>query len=120
MTHHESLLHIWNDYYSEWIERTTFPSLVVRYEDLLYQPEHVMKEVCECYGSELKPNFRFFTGSAKILTGPHIGGAGLIDALIKYGNDTRRKEIIWYEPDLEYAKKEINGNLVKMFKYRMP
>merc|ERR1712007_321007 len=48
-TRFESLIHLWSRWHGEYLD-TTFPRLMVRYEDLLYNPEVLIGILCECLG----------------------------------------------------------------------
>lgn len=53
---HSSLVHFWK----EWIESFTapdfpFPRLIVRLEDIVYQPLKVLSKICQCAGGKQRP-----------------------------------------------------------------
>lgn len=127
-THHASMVDLWNTYYGDWIN-ADFPKVIVRFEDLLVHAETVVEKICDCVGGTMKPNkggfaldgpFVYELESAKIKGGKaHSGSNGLISSLMKYGTMSNR--IKSFKPeDLEYARKELNKDIMAMFKYTDP
>lgn len=120
--HHESLVHFWNDWYRDYV-KAPFPRLIVRFEDLIFHPKSVIKAVCECAGGEmnLQKPFKYIVDSAK--KGSAHGQEGqktsYVDALVKYGTEVGRYK--GFEmPDLEYAKRNLDPELMRLFGYRLP
>ena len=64
---YDSLVDMFSDYYNEWISNASFPSLIVRYEDLLFHPKVVIKQVCSCAGGKMRDDgsFSLVENSAK-------------------------------------------------------
>ena len=82
---HESILHLWNSYYTEYKE-AQFPRLIVRYEDLIFHPEEVTEKVCKCAGGSMRRDgrFKYIVDSAKKGVGAHGKvRTGYADALVK-------------------------------------
>ena len=117
VTHHESLLGLWNDYYKEW-HHVKFPRLIVRFEDLLFRTEETVKQICHCGGGKMKDTqFKFVVESAKSGQA-HKGSSGMIKSMIRYGNSTRR--VSYYtEPDLEYVRKKWDKELGDAYSYKL-
>ena len=83
--HHDSIVHMWNSYYTEYKE-AEFPRLIVRYEDLIFHPELTTKTVCECAGGSMRKDgrFKYIVDSAK--KGPNAHGkvrTGYAESLVK-------------------------------------
>lgn len=117
VTHHESLLGLWNDYYSGW-QRAKFPRLIVRFEDMLFRTEEVVTKVCHCAGGKVKEgSFKFVVDSAK-QGKAHTGSSGLIKSIIRYGNSTRRTDY-YAKEDLEYVEKKWNQDLGEAYSYKL-
>ena len=128
VTHHTSMVDLWNTYYGDWIN-SDFPKVIVRFEDLLVHAEAVVEKICDCVGGTMEPNnggfvipgpFKYEQESAKTKGGKaHAGSNGLVSSLVKYGTMSNR--IKSFKPeDLEYARKELNKDIMAMFKYTDP
>ncbi|KAK1737331.1 hypothetical protein QTG54_012198 [Skeletonema marinoi] len=115
--HYDSLLELWNRWYTEWTA-AEFPRLMVRFEDLLFHAEETISQICDCAGGQMRPRFRYVEDSAKGDTGPHAGSAGFLASLVTYGNSTKRmKDILTDEADYEFAKENLDEKLMKDFGY---
>ncbi|KAL3823203.1 hypothetical protein ACHAXA_003482 [Cyclostephanos tholiformis] len=113
---YRSLGHLWNDWYGEYFygdnernstrdTRAPFPRLIIRFEDVIFYPYEVTRQVCECAGGVLghreddkdvpdDGTFHYVVRSAK--TGPAHGPAsqrnGLMDSWAKYGSGNPKDE----------------------------
>lgn len=68
---HDSILHHWNDYYQEYLN-IDIPVMMVRFEDLVFHPKEVTKQVCECAGGQMmNKKFSYIVESAKKGKGAH-------------------------------------------------
>uniref|UniRef100_A0A7S1C2K0 Sulfotransferase domain-containing protein n=1 Tax=Corethron hystrix TaxID=216773 RepID=A0A7S1C2K0_9STRA len=110
----DSLVHMYNQWYSEWHD-AKFPRLIVRYEDLLLHPEEITNRVCTCAGGHWSPNHPFELVSQKAKK----YGTGLEGALARYGNATKRIED-FTTANLEFAKRHLDQKLFKKFHYFLP
>jgi hypothetical protein len=121
ITKHKSMVDVWNTYYGDWL-KADFPKVVIRFEDLLVHAETVVEKLCTCAGGTLKPGpFKYEKDSAKEKQGlkAHIGSNGLIQSIEKYGSKSYRVKM--YTPqDLDFAKKELDKDLMEMFRYTEP
>jgi hypothetical protein len=116
---YESILHLWNDYYNDYL-KATFPRLIVRFEDLVFHPREVTETVCHCAGGTMKQSgkFTYVVDSAKKGTGAHGKfRTGFLDAIIKYGSATRRYEAFHAPVDLEYVRDHVDPNIMELLKY---
>jgi len=117
VTHHESLFGLWQDWYSEW-HNVDFPHLIVRYEDMLFRTEEVVKKVCECAGGKMiAKTFKYVEDSAKA-GAAHKGSSGLISSMIRYGNSTRRTAF-YTEEDLNFVRKKVDQSLFDAYSYKL-
>jgi len=116
---HDSLLHLWNDYHRDYFEVTDYPRLIVRYEDFLTHPVEITTKVCECAGGVIKDpkNFNIKTESAKGNWGVHKGAQGLVSALKKYGNAEIRKSAFPDQNEVDFARENLDKELMEEFKY---
>ena len=118
ITHHQSMVDLWNKYYGDWID-AEFPRIIVRFEDLIYNAEKVVGEVCTCAGGLMRGDeFKYTTDSAK-KGKVHSGSSGFLTALSKYSNATLRLESFQL-PDLEYSRRTLRPDIMETFQYSMP
>jgi len=116
---HDSILHLWNDWYTEY-RTANFPHLMVRFEDLVFHPEEVTKQVCHCAGGEMRKDGRFIyiVDSAKKGKAAHgKNRTGYVDAIVKYGSAARRYDGYRYKEDLEYIRDNVDPQLMDIMQY---
>lgn len=119
---HSSILHLWNDYYQEYL-KVSFPRLLVRIEDLIFHPEEVTKTVCECAGGSMRNDgkFVYVLNSAKKGEAAHgKDRTGFVDAMIKYGSETKRYSSYKSPLDLEYIRDNVDPELMRLMGYKEP
>lgn len=119
---HTSILHLWNDYYREYLE-VPFPRLIVRIEDLIFHPEETTRTVCECGGGSMREDgtFKYIVNSAK--KGEEAHGkdrTGFVDAIVKYGSDKKRYQSYNFPSDLEYIRDNVDSELFNLMGYQPP
>lgn len=117
---YDSLVGLWNDWYDDYLAVSSFPRLIIRYEDLLFHLEEVMTEVCHCGGGTLinhENGIVLISENAK--AGHNNGSNGLLGAMLRYGFDDKRTETLSRE-DLKYAKDQLSMNLMNLFSYSYP
>jgi hypothetical protein len=66
-TYH-SLVELWSKWYREYVD-SPLPRLVIRYEDLLFEPRATLGAVCKCAGGRMKPDFDYVSDPAKFGAG---------------------------------------------------
>ncbi len=136
---HESLAHMWNDWYHDYYHAnmtkttktntaststasnaTTFPRVMVRYEDLLFYGKEVTTAACNCFGGQMKRRFRHIGGSAKVGV-IHLNKTSLIDNMIKFGRATEADKVKGMTPeDIAFAKEVLAKDMMETFAYRHP
>lgn len=79
-----SLVHLWLDWYHQYVFDATYPRLIIRMEDLVFHTRETIQEICHCAGGVLYPGFKFVTESAKKDSPGHDTSTGLTEAWIKY------------------------------------
>ena len=111
-----SLLDLWNVWYREYYD-ATLPRLIVRYEDLLFDPQNTIREVCACAGGRLKKDFDMVGDAAKF-GGGHGGGEGTSrgSALKRYASETTRYHLVSAH-DVAYYGANVDGALADLFHY---
>jgi hypothetical protein len=119
-TTHESLAHLWNDWYDEYLQ-SDFPRLLVRMEDLVFHGRNVTEQVCTCVGGESKADFEYITDSAKHGKIHGNDKTTLLQAMIRYGSADKlsRTKGMTLE-DEAYAKTVFRKDLMEMFGYSHP
>ena len=121
--HYTSLVHFWNEWYREYLAQSKNYALVyIRFEDLVFHTEHVIRSLCDCIGGnphEDHPDFMYLEESAKNYAKVHAGASGYVDAMLRYGNPKKRLEG-WTREDYSYALEKLNGELMETFGYRFP
>lgn len=110
----DSLPDFWQTY-NEQYYNAKYPRLIVRFEDIIYHPKEVTKQVCECAGGKLKKGpFQYDTDGVKKVYSSNA--TDWIGAVIKYSTlDNRLKG--FQKEDLVHAKKFIDPKLLKAFQY---
>jgi hypothetical protein len=118
---HDSLLDAYNYWYGVWEdERTKFPHLTIRYEDLLFHGREVSRIACECVGGNVTTDFHYETESAKGSDDVHKGSYGFFKALLQYGDPARRLNG-FTNRDLQYARRNsATAKLMKEYAYSYP
>lgn len=122
--HHDSILHMWNDFYNGYLD-VSFPRVLVRFEDLLFHPKKVTEIVCHCAGGSMRRDGRFIyqVDSAKkgvTAHGKKSERTGLVDAMIRYGSDKHRYDSFKVPSDVAYVKENADKNLMKIMHYALP
>jgi len=111
---YKSLVHMWNTWYSQWLD-SEFPFWIVRFEDLLFQSQAVVTRICECvHGLTTKPFQHIHKRASPSKHGETP--SGLNDTLKLYSNQTARTSGFSVQ-DLEYFDKSIDKTLLDKFGY---
>ena len=121
--HHDSLAHLWNDWYAQYLEKADFPYIVVRFEDLQFYTKNMTYQICECAGGKIRTDrpFRYIVDSAK--DGPGHGKkedrTGMLAAWKRYGKPMPPQNGFG---TLDYATavEHLNSKFMDMFGYKHP
>ncbi|VEU35676.1 unnamed protein product [Pseudo-nitzschia multistriata] len=139
--HHESLVHVWNEWYQSYLEfegddgdrpEGTLPKLkapempyvMVRMEDLVFHGPTVVPQLCECAGSKyLWGNntdlFRHTSTVANANHGIDVSAGmdtGLLRSIVKYGNIANRR-IGYPANQLEAVKELLDPRMMDILGY---
>jgi hypothetical protein len=120
--HHLSLAHLWNDWYSYYLDKADYPFVVVRMEDLVFYPKETTRIICECAGGQIQKdwdNFQFIVDSAKADSPGHDKSTGIFAAWVKYSKQPSPK-YGFSELDYASAKEALNSNLMERLGYQHP
>ena len=128
-----SLIHYWNAWYESYYinfdaqiksKDTSWPRLMIRFEDTLYYPKKVMQEVCRCGGGKLlfdekqHQQYNYNLEEAKP-DHKHQQKNNFVTAMIEYGtNATRVRNMT--EMDIAFAVQNLNPTLMRAFGYSYP
>ena len=123
VVHHDSLAHLWNDWYAQYLQKADFPYIVVRFEDLQFYAKNVTHQICECAGGEIRKDrpFKYIVDSAK--DGPGHGKkeerTGMLAAWKKYGKPMPPQNGFG-SLDYKTAVQYLNADFMDMFGYKHP
>jgi len=126
--HHRSLVHFYNEWYQEYLDLQDYPHLIIRMEDLLFFPDEVVPQICECAGGKLKvtrkAHVHIVAESAKLKHSTKFmeegqEHTGYLDALIRYGTSKTRFKGMTPQ-DLQYASHYLNRTIMDLFQYGYP
>lgn len=106
-----SLVDLWNDWYRQYLE-VDYPRLMIRFEDLLFAPEQLLKILADCMGAEVRSPLSYQTSSSK----SHGSGTDLAGAMIKFGRGETRLQNLTSE-DLRFANRRLDSELMTLFDY---
>lgn len=121
--HYGSMAHAWNDWNREQID-VPYPTLVIRFEDLLFDAERTIRAVCTCAGGTAKlPEFQNVDKNTKSnFPGSNSLGSNKDSNNIRgqykllYSNETRR----WGKyttDDIRFIKEVVDPKLLAYFRY---
>ena len=119
--HYDSLLHLWNQWYRDYLDVQDFPRLIIRFEDLLFHLEEVVTEVCHCAGGTVinsKKGIHLQSGAAK-QGEAHTGSNGLLSVISRYGSKKHRLDTMT-EDDIQFANTNAGSELMKLLHYNYP
>ena len=123
VVHHDSLAHLWNDWYAQYLQKANFPYIVVRFEDLQFYAKNVTYQICACAGGEIRQDrpFRYIVDSAK--DGPGHGKkeerTGMLAAWKKYGKPMPPQNG-FSSLDYTTAVEHLNSEFMNLFGYQHP
>lgn len=116
--HHDSLVHLWNDYYEEYyfaIQQQQQPRLMVRFEDMLFHGPRLLETLAACL--QLPPPSQTFEYVAET-SKQHGSGTNLLAAMARYGSSSAAGRTRGMNRrDLDYARQHLSGVLLQRFRY---
>jgi hypothetical protein len=109
--HFSSLAHLWTEWHQEYLA-AGFPRVVIRYEDMVFHPQKVMRTLTDCVGLSLKKPFQINVEASK----QHGMSAGRKEAM---ANVVQRKAHFagMMEKDLEIARVGLDQKLITSLHY---
>ena len=129
-TNHDSLAHMWNDWYHAYFYNddnnnngSSFPRLMVRFEDLLFFGKNVTEQVCACMGGRIHPRGFVHVAQSAKKGKIHQDKSTLVDVLVRYGGGARYdadKSKGMTAEDLDFAKASLDPHMMQVFGYQHP
>ena len=114
INHYKSLVHLWSEWYRQYLE-ADYPVLLIRFEDLVFQPVTVLREIADCVDGTLAHPIQYQVQSSK----SHGSGTDYIQALIKTA-DTQLRLYNLTAEDLDFARTHLDAELLRLFRYNVP
>lgn len=116
---YQSIVDVWNKYNREYYDSgLTRPRLMVRFEDILFNGPSLVKSLSDCLGFKWSiESFKYVLEESK--THGSGAGSGFLSGLMRYGSHAGRLQR-WTGPDLEYAKRHLDQDLLDLFHYSLP
>ena len=112
--HYKSLVHLWSEWYRQYLE-VDYPVLLIRFEDLIFQPVTVLQEIADCVEGTLANPIQYQVASSKT----HGSGTDYVKALIKTADTELRLHNLTAN-DLDFARTHLDEELLRLFRYNLP
>lgn len=119
--HYQSLAHLWNDWYRQYVQEADYPFVMIRMEDLVFHTQSTVTQVCSCAGGVIRTDrpFQYVADSAKKDSPGHDTTTGYAEAWIKYSKPLKAMAG-FAEDDYGAALKALNSDLMDTFGYHHP
>lgn len=111
---YRSLVHLWSEWYRQYLE-SDYPVLLIRFEDLIFQPVVVLQSIADCVSGTLRSPIQYQVKSSK----SHGSGTDYIKALIKTA-DTKARSKNMTMADMQFASTHLDSELMNLFHYNIP
>lgn len=114
---YHSLAHLWAEWNSAYLN-VTFPRLIIRFEDILFDTESTVRTVCECVGGTVRQPFRQQEHATKTERDGHRGPVNdRKSALHLYGSEQNRYQH-YTDDDLRFTANTVKpSGLLDLFHY---
>jgi len=110
--YYDSLVDMWTKWYLQYFH-ADYPRIMIRFEDILYRQEDVIRKIRECIGMDTSKPFIFQSESPKW----HGNPTDFITALRKYVTGSKRSRGL-NDDDRRYAREKLNAELMEIFRYK--
>ena len=116
-----SMPHAWNDWNRRHID-VSYPTLVVRYEDLLFDTERTVRALCDCIGG--KPKNEIFLEVNADVKFNHAGHSkettsDFKDAMFRKYSDKVKRFGAFTRDDINFIKGVVDPDLLAYFRYSL-
>lgn len=115
---YSSLPAFWGEWNSDYLKNASFPRLIVRFEDLLFDTERTVKTVCECVGGTMKPRFTQEELASKTQATGHKGPVNDREGALRLYSSERERYLHYTEADLRFISDVLKPTgLLDLFNY---
>jgi hypothetical protein len=116
-----SLIHMYNDWYREYVHDVIYPRVIIRMEDLVFYTPETITAVCTCAGGKIRTDrpFQYIVDSAKKDSPGHDTSVGLLEAWIRYSRPLP-PHMEFSDMDYQAILEGVDQNLVDHFHYQHP
>ncbi|KAJ8604719.1 hypothetical protein CTAYLR_006569 [Chrysophaeum taylorii] len=115
--HYESLAHLWGEWNAAYLN-VSFPRLIVRFEDLLFDSERTVKLACECVGGTARAPFRQAEEATKDESAGHRGPVNDRDKALRLYADETERYAHYTANDLVFVRNALGpSGLLDLFHY---
>jgi hypothetical protein len=105
-TRYSNVVELYKSWYAPFFHNTEYPMAMARFEDLVYRPETVVRQVCDCVGGRMMKKFSYRQETVNMGPGHgHHGNSGLLPSFVKYGKRLEQ----YYEMFSKQDKKIMKG-----------
>lgn len=112
---YDSLADMWSQWNQGYMD-VDYPRLFIRFEDMLFHQEEVLKQITQCAGVSLqRSTYRYLLEKSK----SHGRSSDFFSAIVKYGSKKGRHKCMT-KPDMDYARTALDSKLMETFKYSQP
>ena len=121
-TDYDSLIHVWRDWNLEYFHDQKYPVLFARLEDLVYRPEPVIRQICECAGGRMIGDEFVYQTTDSVNRGYGHGEhrSDLLTAFVKFGLPLSLFEKnMFRDSDWEIIRETLNNDdeMMEVFGY---
>jgi len=115
---YQSLAHLWAEWNRAYVVNATFPRLIIRFEDLLFETERTVTTVCECVGGTMRRPFRQQDQATKSERDGHRGPVNDRDKALKLYGSEEERYLHYTAEDLAFVANALRpSGLVDLFHY---
>uniref|UniRef100_A0A7S1Y062 Sulfotransferase domain-containing protein n=1 Tax=Grammatophora oceanica TaxID=210454 RepID=A0A7S1Y062_9STRA len=122
----DSLVHLWSDWYQQYLSETSYPRLIVRLEDLTFRPKATLQKICTCAGGTFEGGphqFYYVKGSAKWGPGhanQYTSWVGTMEQYKEHHRSIGHQRHGMTTEDFGYAREHLDEQLMELFRYQHP
>ena len=115
--HYPSLVHLWRDWYEAYLN-ASFPRLMLRFEDLLFDTEKTVGHACTCVGGTLRKDFKQHEEQTKGKMAGHRGPVNDRNKALRLYADEKERYANYNAQDLAFIYDALkNSPLIDLFHY---